>query len=223
MFLKLFPFIHSHHFQIFEDSLETFVIHQALIAPFLLLFLEEAGIPLPIPGDIYLAFTGYQVSKGVIPYWTAFIFLLIAVLLGSTILYFISAIWGKTLVVKLGKYLKLDNKKISSVSNKFKKYGVLVIIFGRHIPGFRIPITVFSGISGVAYPTFIMSTFISVIFWIAFYMALGAKIGGNILRHFHSTPAYFILISIPFILFVFSIIYTALKDSKKVLNKTKIP
>ena len=200
MFLKLLPFIHSQHFQLFEDAMETFVVHQALIAPFLLLF---------------LAFTGYQVSRGVIPYWTAFLFLLVSVLLGSTILYFISAIWGKLLVARLGKYLHLDNKKISGVSNKFKKYGVLVIIFGRHIPGFRIPITVFSGISGVAYPTFIISTFISVIFWIAFYMALGAKLGKNILKHFHSTPAYFLLISIPFVLFVGSIIYIKIRERKK--------
>lgn len=215
MFQKLFPYFQSPQLDALEDSIVTFVVHQAVIAPFLLLFLEESGIPLPIPGDVYLAFTGYQVSKGTIPYWGAFIMLLIAVLGGSSILYFISAKWGKIIVDKLGAYLHINQNKLNEVEKDFKKYGVFVIIFGRHIPGFRIPITVFSGISGVPYPTFIISTFISVIFWIAFYLALGARIGKNVMRHFHATPAYFLIISIPFILFIGSIIYVKIKETRK--------
>src|SRR5204862_76528 len=36
----------------------------------------------------------------------------------------------------------------------FKRYGVLAIIFGRHIPGFRIPITVACGAFRIPYPVF---------------------------------------------------------------------
>lgn len=215
MFEKLFPYIQNPQLEAIEDSIRTFVVHQAVIAPFILLFLEESGIPLPIPGDVYLAFTGYQVSKGTIPYWGAFTMLLIAVLAGSSILYFISAKWGTLLVDKLGIYLHLNKKKLVEVEKDFKKYGIFLIIFGRHIPGFRIPITVFSGISGVPYPTFILSTFISVIFWIAFYIALGERVGKNVMKHFHSTPAYFLLISFPFLFFIFSIIYVKIKEKNK--------
>ncbi len=214
MFERLFPYFKSPQLEVIEDSIGTFLTHQVVVAPFLLLFLEESGIPLPIPGDVYLAFTGYQVSKGAVPYWGAFAMLLIAVLGGSSILYFISAKWGKILVDRLGIYLHLNQKKLAEVEKDFKKYGVFLIIFGRHIPGFRIPITVFSGISGVPYPTFIMSTFISVIFWIAFYLALGERVGKNVMRHIHGTPAYFLLISIPFLFFIGSIIYVKIKDKK---------
>lgn len=218
MFERLFPYIQSPQLEAIEDSIRTFVVHQAVIAPFILLFIEESGIPLPIPGDVYLAFTGYQVSKGTVPYWGAFLMLLIAVLAGSSILYFISARWGTLLVDKLGIYLHLNQKKLVEVEKDFKKYGIFLIIFGRHIPGLRIPITVFSGISGVSYPTFIISTFISIVFWIAFYLALGERVGKNVMKHFHATPAYFLLISIPFLFFIGSIIYVKIKENK---NKLK--
>lgn len=110
MFEKLFPYFQNPQIEALENTIRTFVVHQAVIAPFLLLFLEESGIPLPIPGDVYLAFTGYQVSKGTVPYWGGFIMLLIAVLGGSSILYFISAKWGTILVDNLGIYLHINKK-----------------------------------------------------------------------------------------------------------------
>lgn len=211
----MFSFLESPQFDFFTDWLASFVVHQALIAPFVLLLIEESGIPLPVPGDVYLAFVGYQVSKGNITYTEAFIFLLLSVLIGSSILFYVSSRWGNVLILKFGKYLHLNEKKLTRVEKEFKKYGVLVIIFGRHIPGFRIPITVFSGMSGVSYRSFILSTFVSVIFWIGFYLSLGAKLGKKVVIHFHAHPLYFVLVSIPFLLFILSVVYVKYNENKK--------
>lgn len=210
----MLPFFHSPTIEALEDSLQAFVLHQALVAPFVLLFIEESGIPLPVPGDVYLAFMGYQVSKGNIPYIVALIIFLISVLAGSSILYYISARWGHLLMRRLGLYLDLNEKKLLQFERNFKKYGIWVIIFGRHIPGFRVPITVFSGISGVPYRTFLFGTFISVVFWIAFYLAVGERLGKSVLRHFHATPLYFAILCIPFIFFICWILYVKLKSRK---------
>lgn len=214
MFNRLLPLLDSPQIEGWEDALQAFVIHQALFAPFLLLFLEESGVPLPVPGDVYLAFIGYQVSRGTIPYWVAFLMFLLSVLAGSSILYYVSARWGKKLVSKLGIYMHVDQNKLKDIEGDFKKYGIFLIIFGRHIPGFRVPITIFSGVSGVPYRTFILGTFISVIFWIAFYLAIGAKLGKSVIKHFHATPLYFLVICIPFILFIGWILYVNLFRKK---------
>ena len=153
----MFNILESARFDPITDWIASFVTHQALIAPFILLLIEEAGIPLPIPGDAYVAFAGYQVSLKHIPYIEAFLLLICSVLIGSSILYYISARWGKMLVLKLGMYLHVDEKKLLRIETSFKKYGIWVIIFGRHLPGLRIPITIFSGISGISYKTFIMN------------------------------------------------------------------
>ena len=215
MFNQYFSFfLRSPQIEALENALEAFVVHQALIAPFLLLFIEESGIPLPVPGDIYLAFIGYQISKGAIPYWMAFIMLLISVLGGSSILYYVSSKWGKKIVTKLGMYMHVDQKRLNDIEKYFKKYGIFLIIFGRHVPGFRIPITIFSGISGVPYRTFLLGTFISIVFWIAFYLALGARLGNTVLRHFHATPVYFLIFIIPIVLSLGWIVYVKLKKGR---------
>src|SRR5579872_2950629 len=151
--------------------------HQSVIAPIFLLTLEEAGIPLPVPGDLVIAYTGYEISQNRIAYFSAFILLLIAILIGSSILYALSLRYGDKLVRKVGKYIHLDDDKLTKVEEYFNKYGALVIIFGRHIPGFRIPITVFAGMSKVTYKKFLSSTFISVIFWIIIYLQIGKNLG----------------------------------------------
>lgn len=92
----------------FTEMVETFLIHQGAYAPLLLLLLEEAGVPLPIPGDVVIAYTGYQVSLGTIPYITAFLTLLISVLVGSSALYYFSARFGQLIMLKFGRYLHLN-------------------------------------------------------------------------------------------------------------------
>lgn len=154
--------------------------HDALLAP-LLLFIEEAGIPLPLPGDIVIAYLGYRVARRQITYLSAFLLIMVLVLCGASILYFVANRWGQKVVMYFGKYVHLDKKKLKEVENWFKKYGMWVIIFGRHVPIFRVPITFFSGMSGIPYPKFILSTFISAFFWIIFYLWLGQAYGRRVI------------------------------------------
>lgn len=49
-------------FDPYTDWLAHTIATQTVLAPLLLLFLEEAGVPLFIPGDVVLAFTGYRIS-----------------------------------------------------------------------------------------------------------------------------------------------------------------
>ncbi len=196
----------------YSDALIGFLNSQKVIAPILLLALEEAGIPLPVPGDLIIAYTGYQVAQGNISYQVAFILILISVLIGSTILYGLSFRFGNRLILTLGKYIHLDEKKLLTVEKHFRKYGILAIIFGRHIPGFRVPVTVFSGISDVSYKTFIASTFVSVIFWIIIYLSLGLNLGAKTMALLHAHTYLRLFLFLPFILFFGLLFY---------LHKTK--
>jgi len=214
----MFSFLEIPSIDAVSDWIGAFVTHQVILAPIILLLLEESGIPLPVPGDVYLAFVGYQVAQGRIPALLAFVMLMFSVLIGSSILYYISARWGNILVLKVGKYMHLSEKRLLTVEKNFKKYGFLVIIFGRHIPGFRVPITFFAGISGIPYKTFIVSTFISVVFWIAFYLFIGARLGRSVLKLLHANPAYLILFAIPVLIFFGSLFYIKHK-SRRTLNK----
>src|SRR5215468_10245602 len=106
----------------YQDIIVGFLVNQVYLAPIILLILEEMGIPLPF-ADIVIAYTGYQVAVGRIPYFAAYIILMIADLAGASFLYFLAKRYGKTIVDKFGKYIDLDMHKLESFEGFFRKYG----------------------------------------------------------------------------------------------------
>ncbi len=190
----------NNFFDSIEDLIVSFIHTQTLIGPFFLLLIEEMGVPLPVPGDVVITYAGYQVSRGRVSLMNAYLTFMVAVLIGSSVLYFLSRKWGQTIILKLGKYINLDTKKLETVEKKFKKYGPLVIIVGRHIPGFRIPITLFSGMSKISYPVFLISTLISIVFWIAFYLSLGERLGPKTLTLVHAHHGFYLFALIPIVI-----------------------
>ncbi len=187
-------------FDSFKEWVMSLIREQPLLGPSVLLLIEEIGVPLPIPGDVYIAYAGYQVSKGTILYIPTLLVLLSSVLLGSSILYYISYRYGESLVLRFGKFIHLNERKLKFIEHKFRKFGPLVIIIGRHIPGFRIPVTVFSGISKVSYKTFILSEFISVFIWIVVFLKVGEQLGRKTLTLFHSNYGLLFILLIPIVL-----------------------
>ncbi len=168
------------------------------LLPLLLLFIEEAGIELFVPGDFVILLFGYHVSKGHIPYFLAFLLLFTAVMLGTTILYALASRYGEKIILKIGKYIHISKKELDAMEGLFKKYGIWAIIVARHIPGLRIPTVIFAGISEIPYWKFFISSCISVIPWILFYLSLGRKVGPRALVLFnaHHTFALFMVIPV---------------------------
>ncbi len=198
----------------FTDLVEIFLTNQGIYAIILLLILDQIGIPQPIPGDIIVMYIGYKVATGSISYLMAFSSIFISFLIGSSILYYLSWRFGQRLVLNVGHYIHLNEKRLLVIEKKFKQYGPLVIIVGRHLPGFRIPTVVFSGMSKVKYQTFFLSTLISVLVWIPIYLSLGQKLGYRTIRLFKGHHLYSLIIFLPFALFVGSLVFSYLRSKK---------
>lgn len=159
------------------------ISQQSALAPLFLLLIEEAGVPIFVPGDAILVYTGYNIqSSHHASFLLAFITATAAVLCGSSILFFAARRYGQNLIMRLGGFMFLKPRHIQRAEQLFKRYGVWTIIIGRHIPGMRIPITVFAATSGVRYRTFILSTFVSTALWIWLYLSVGRHYGTDI-RH----------------------------------------
>jgi hypothetical protein len=81
--------------------------------------------------------------------------ILAAILAGASALYCLSSRWGQALVQKLGKFMHISEDRLRSTERRFQTHGPWFIIIGRHIPGMRVPITVFCGIARVRYRLFL--------------------------------------------------------------------
>jgi membrane protein DedA with SNARE-associated domain len=167
------------------DAIGHFVVSQVVLAPLLLLFIEEMGVPLFIPGDAILAYVGYRLGgDGAGAVWFAFLVAMIAVLCGATILFRLSQCYGQFIIQRLGKFLFIKPRHIAKSEAMFAKYGGLAIVFGRHIPGLRIPLTIIAGTSGMSYQKFITATFLSTALWVPFYLEAGRRYGQDVVHFF---------------------------------------
>jgi membrane protein DedA with SNARE-associated domain len=155
------------------------LMRQYSYAPgFALLYIEESGIPLPAPGDVFVMYVGIHVPHNFFAWIAAWLGLILAVVLGATNLFLISRKYGRRLVEsQLAEYVHLSPERLERAERWFKRYGVLAIIFGRHIPGFRIPITVVAGIFRVRYPVFAASVAVSTAIWAGVVLIIGINFG----------------------------------------------
>jgi membrane protein DedA with SNARE-associated domain len=173
-----------------------------------LLYLEESGVPMPVPGDVFVMYVGHHVSGNLVAMIGAWLGLIAAVLLGATNLYFISRRWGRQLVDRrLGRVLHMTPERIATADRWFKRWGALALIFGRHIPGFRVPLTVGAGIFNVGYPVFAASVAVSTAIWAGVFLIIGATLGSRAGRYIGLHRETYLLIPIVIVGFVLYFAY----------------
>lgn len=152
-----------------------------LVAAFGLLYIEESGVPMPMPGDVFVMYIGHHAARSLLTGLAAWLGLIAVVVMGASNLYWISARWGRSLVEhRLAKLLHLNPARVEQAERWFARWGVWTLVVGRHIPGLRVPLTVAAGIFRVRYRVFVASVAISTAVWAGFFMTLGAVFGGRI-------------------------------------------
>jgi membrane protein DedA with SNARE-associated domain len=164
--------------------------HYGAAGSLILLYLEETGVPLPVPGDVYVGYLGRLAGGDVVRWLAAWLGIVAVVVAGSSNLYFISRRWGTRLLEhRVAALLHIEPQRLAAAESRFARRGAIAIIFGRHVPGLRVPITVAAGVSRVPYPLFAGSVAISSAGWAAIWLWLGGRFGPAIGRFF-STHAW---------------------------------
>ena len=155
------------------------ILHRyTYLASYGLLYIEESGVPLPAPGDVFVMYVGAHVPRNLPSWIIAWLGLIGVVVLGATNLFFISKRFGRRLAEgRFAEVVHLSPERLKRAEQWFRRYGVIAIIFGRHIPGFRIPITVAAGVLKVSYPIFAASVAVSTAIWAGVVIIIGINFG----------------------------------------------
>jgi membrane protein DedA with SNARE-associated domain len=167
-----------------------FVRDHQMLGLFAGIFAEELGIPLPAPGDVIVAWGGYLTTTGTISYWSAYIAIVSAAVLGSFCLYSLSRRFGHPFVQRFGRYIGLYPERLARAERAFQRWGPWAVIVGRHIPGMRIVLSALAGILQVKPQVFVPCVFVSASIWAFVFLEIGRLLGRNSRFLFRLFPAH---------------------------------
>ncbi len=142
-------------------------------ALFLLLLIEEAGVPLPMPGDLLIMFAGYRAATGEMTVLESGLASTLAVLMGSTILYSLSNRFGHGLLFRYGRLVHLDERRLKLIESWIQKRGPIMVLVGRLTPGLRTPTSIMAGVFRIPFPQFLLFAGLSALLWSCFWLGLG--------------------------------------------------
>ncbi len=152
----------------------SFATTNALPALFVVVLLEEAGIPIPVPSDMLILLAGVAgVDRGL-----GFMLAVVAVavagaLIGSSILYVFMRHGGRRFVARHGRLVFLGPKRVARMERWFREHHRHALLLGRLIPGLRIPATALAGISGLPYRRYLPAATVAAFIWAATFLGLG--------------------------------------------------
>lgn len=172
-----------------EMSIGGLLHEYGYLGGFALIYVEESGIPLFIAGDAFLVYVGHRLPDHLPIFVAAWLGFTLAVTLGATNLYLIARRYRRRLVEhRLALFLHVNPRTLEMAEQWFARFGPWALIFGRHIPGLRVPLTIAAGILHLPYHIFAISVAVSSSAWAAAFLALGAIFGDSVERSIRSRP-----------------------------------
>ncbi len=133
---------------------------------------------LPLPGEAITSFLGYVSFRvGGYSVYINIIYATLGSLSGSVIAYFIGKKYGENFLIKNGKILHITQENLNFAKKLFEKNKILLMLFGRYIPGVRVLVSYLAGISRLKFGTFFLYTSIGTFMWCSTFIGLGFILG----------------------------------------------
>ncbi len=111
-----------------------------------LLVLTEAGLPIPVPGDLLMIFLGERASAGALPLWGAVLAAEAVAFVGLALLFILVRGPAAVTLRRVGPRAGLTPERLARVHGAVERRGPRVIAVGRATPGLR-TLTVVAGAS----------------------------------------------------------------------------
>ena len=146
--------------QIIAEWSLRFLDEHAQLALFVWLLLEEAGLPMPLPGDFIVLAGGARLGQGGTHWVVPLALVALATVLGSTALFWLSRRGGRPLLLRYGRFFQLDAERLARFEAILQRRGFLAVVIGRLTPGLRVATTVAAGALGVPYRQFLPASLV---------------------------------------------------------------
>jgi membrane protein DedA with SNARE-associated domain len=157
-------------------EITTLIKQSPYLGIFILLFLGDIG--LPFPEDTILILSGFLIAQGVTKPLPTLLVVYSGLLITDFLLYLAGKKYGRRIIEhkRLQKIISQD--RLRKVEEKFERWGILVVFFGRHLLGVRAQVFLAAGVMRMPAIKFLMADAASAILTVTLMVGIG-YLGGN--------------------------------------------
>ena len=153
-------------------GLANYIIEYGYLSIFLLVFLQEIGIP-SFPNELLLLYTGYLAYKGILNIFLVLLIVVSADISGSFALYILFYCCSAFLIQHRPKWMTVPYKKIRRLKIQMRNEGGRKIFFGRLIPFLRGYVAVVAGMLRINMKSYVSMILLSALVWSGGYVMIG--------------------------------------------------
>jgi membrane protein DedA with SNARE-associated domain len=172
----------------FLNALASPLQHYGVWAIFLLVMVEDFGIP--VPGETILIAAAVYAGAGQLNVVTVGIVGFIAAVIGDNIGFAIGHFGGRALALRWGKYVFLTEERLDKAQAFFDRRGAIVITFARFVEGLRQANGIIAGITGMHWLRFLIFNAIGAALWVGTWVSVGYLAGNHIGTIYHYINLY---------------------------------
>jgi len=158
-----------------SPTLSAYILQYGYIAIFSLVFLQEIGVPNPLPNELVLLFSGYLTSIGKLDFTIVLITVIIADTIGSSVLYMAFYYFGQRVLQKWPRVIPAT--KLAYLTARVSHKNRWSIYVGRHIPFLRGYTAVAAGLLKISPGIFLPAVLLSALTWSGGYVIAGKLLG----------------------------------------------
>jgi membrane protein DedA with SNARE-associated domain len=193
--------------------LAVIVAHQYVVL-FFVVGIEEAGVPLPAPTDVVIAFYGFR-ARGDYPELAQVVLVCaLASTAGTLIPYALSRRFGSRVAHRLAPLLDIDPRTIDTWTGRIQRHGFPAVFAMRLVPGARVVTSVVAGTAEVPLREFTPGVFLAATIYWTLWVAIGAIFGPAAERIIGPTYIRYVFVALP-LLFVGFFVFRFLRGRAK--------
>jgi membrane protein DedA with SNARE-associated domain len=167
--------MHVFHF------IHEFVATYGYFAVFLIVAAESAGVPLP--GETTLVSAAIVAGQGLLDIRLVIACAALGAILGDNAGYWVGREYGFPIVMRYGRYFRLDESRLKLGQYLFLRHGGKIVFFGRFVALLRAFAALLAGINHLPWPRFFTFNALGGIVWASLF-GLGGFFLGRAFEHY---------------------------------------
>ena len=156
-------------------SPHAILLHYGYLGVVLALIMEFLLIP--FPAETILVIAGFMWHQGIFHIVPLLIVASLGSWTGSLCAYWLGRTLGRPLLLRFGRYVRLDEHKLVRTERAFERYSIAILGIGRFIAFMRVLIAYVAGINRMNSSLYMLITLCSAALWASTFVLLGATIG----------------------------------------------